>query len=349
MENQVAETKTLQAVINTISKEFEIVENSTINDEINNSLNHHKNVILFVVKELTEEIFLKTMLEDDFLKVNQLTSICGMPDTLTKEKTSKLIQKINKETESKAYCFLPTGIGAYSDNQKLYTRIVRQTTIDEKKLIVTYMNKLTKQALKRLNKDLEKVSEEIKNSLIILTGTNKENSLVPLVVINKKELTTQWKIRLARRTEYFEFRKLADQFQKLYRTSRKDLFPMGVTYLQTEFYNLCDGVNDTILLMYEQDDKVLGFIEGALTTTYGVREFNDHRIMTIKRLFVEENNRRQHIATRLYEQLCQYAKKRKCDRIEIEIYHFSEEAIKFITAIGMNILSLQYEKKIEKR
>lgn len=342
--------ETLTAVINSIVKEFEVPIEVVSNSEVDEYVSkQHNTIVLITIEELTEELFQMLIPEDTFLRENHIKDIQSSDTIITYQQLEQLATKINQESIYKSYCFLPTGLGAYDNREKLYTRIIRQTSIDEKKFIYAHIDKLEPEQLRKLNRELEKFSTELTNTLLIVTGISKTTTALPLIVVSKKELSTEWKIRPAERKEYFEFRKLADQFQKLYRTSRRDLFPTGVTYLQSEFYSLCEKFDDTLLLMYEQDNKVLGFIEGQLITTYGVREFNDHRIMKITRIFVDPSYRRQKIGTRLVEALCQQAKKRKCDRLETKIYHFSEDAIKFIESLGMNVLSLQYEKLLGKK
>lgn len=351
MENNIdGEQKTLTAIINSIIKEVEVPIKVVTNSKLDEYMNkHHNNIVLIAIKDLTEELFQTLIPENTFLKETHLSSIQSSSSIMEYKQIEQLAEKINKEAKCKSYCFLPTGLGAYDNRQKLYDRIIRQTSIDEKKIIFAYISKLEAEQIRKLNREIEKLCEELADTLLIITGISKEKVELPLLVVSKKTSPTDWKIRLADRKEYFEFRKLADQFQKLYRTSRKDLFPTGVTYLQTEFYSLCEQLNDSFLLMYEQDNKVIGFIEGQLVTTYGVREFNDHRIMRIVRLFVAPEYRRQKVGTRLVETLCQYAHKRKCDRLETKTYHFCEEAMRFMESLDMNILSVGYEKKLGKK
>ena len=43
------------------------------------------------------------------------------------------------------------------------------------------------------------------------------------------------------------------------------------------------------------------------------------------------------------------AKEEKCDRIEVQVYNFTPEAQSFMSALGLDILSYQYEFRVHKK
>ncbi len=177
-------------------------------------------------------------------------------------------------------------------------------------------------------------------------GLTEEEVLVPLITISQKDDPKNGIIREIEVKDYSKLRLLANSFQKIYYKNRKDIFIDVATYTQSEFFELSQKKNDSLCLVYEFDNEILGLIEAKFTNTSGQRFNNYESLLSIERLIVKEEFRRQKIATKLYEELLKYAKKRRVNRIIIKAYNFNDEAIKFLESINMKVLSYDYEIKL---
>lgn len=223
-------------------------------------------------------------------------------------------------------------------------QIVRQALQEDRKYIYVYIDDYD---IESLNKSLAEITEEMTNTLLLIIGINKEEST--LTIWKKKEIINDWIIRRPESNEYRTFSKMAKNFEKLYRTKRKDIFTSYVPYESIEFNSLCNPHQMRILLIYEQDKEMLGFIEAERINTIGSYRYTPARIIRIHRIFVVEHRRREKIGTRLYQAVLDFARKERYSRIEVQVYNFTPEAQAFFESFGLNILAYQYETPVSKK
>ena len=69
--------------------------------------------------------------------------------------------------------------------------------------------------------------------------------------------------------------------------------------------------------------------------------------MYIDDLCVDKNCRGKGIGKKLYSQVLQIGKEKNMDSIELMVWGFNKNAIKFYEKIGMNIKNLRFEQKIK--
>ena len=302
----------------------------------------YKTTIVFAVKDLTEEK-INSLSSSSFLRVNYLQNI--KTDNLDmNEYHERLIKRLNSEQEIKAYSFLPTGLGHYENKKELMNQILRQALQEDRKYIYVYIDDYD---IEKLNQSLETITEEITNAVLLVIGINKEEST--LTIWKKKEIINDWIIRRPESNEYRTFSKMAMKFEKIYRTKRKDIFTSYVPYESIEFNSLCNPHQMRILLIYEQDKEMLGFIEAERINTIGSYRYTPARIIRIHRIFVVEERRREKIGTRLYQAILDFARKERYSRIEVQIYNFTPEAQAFFESFGLKILAYQYETPVSKK
>ena len=302
----------------------------------------YKTTIVIAVKDLTEEK-INSLSSSSFLRVNYLQNI--KTDNLDmNEYHERLIKRLNSEQEIKAYSFLPTGLGHYENKKELMNQILRQALQEDRKYIYVYIDDYD---IEKINQSLETITEEITNAVLLVIGINKEEST--LTIWKKKEIINDWIIRRPESNEYRTFSKMAMKFEKIYRTKRKDIFTSYVPYESIEFNSLCNPHQMRILLIYEQDKEMLGFIEAERINTIGSYRYTPARIIRIHRIFVVEERRREKIGTRLYQAILDFARKERYSRIEVQIYNFTPEAQAFFESFGLKILAYQYETPVSKK
>ncbi len=67
------------------------------------------------------------------------------------------------------------------------------------------------------------------------------------------------------------------------------------------------------------------------------------KICFIESLGVKENYQHQSIGRKLYEYLKNEVKSKNIDAIELNVWGFNENAIRFYESLGMNIKNIKYE------
>ena len=302
----------------------------------------YKTTIVIAVQDLTEEK-INSLEESSFFRKNYQKNI-KTNDININEYHERLIKRLNSEQEIKAYSFLPTGLGHYESKKELMNQILRQALQEDRKYIYVYIDDYD---IENLNKSLATITEEMTNTLLLIIGINKAEST--LTIWKKKEIINDWIIRRPETNEYRTFSKMAKNFEKLYRTKRKDIFTSYVPYDSIEFNSLCNPHQLRILLIYEQDKEMLGFIEAERINTIGSYRYTPARIIRIHRIFVVEHRRREKIGTRLYQAILDFARKERYSRIEVQIYNFTPEAQAFFESFGLKILAYQYETPVSKK
>lgn len=73
----------------------------------------------------------------------------------------------------------------------------------------------------------------------------------------------------------------------------------------------------------------------------------DREILNISDICVDKDERRKGIGKKLYSQVLQIGKEKNMDSIELMVWGFNKNAIKFYEKIGMNIKNLRFEQKIK--
>ena len=73
----------------------------------------------------------------------------------------------------------------------------------------------------------------------------------------------------------------------------------------------------------------------------------DREILYISDICVDKDERRKGIGKKLYSKVLQIGKEKNMDSIELMVWGFNKNAIKFYEKIGMNIKNLRFEQKIK--
>lgn len=255
------------------------------------------------------------------------------------EETQKeIIKQLNEQEEIKAYSFLPTGLGCYQTIKELINRLIRQSTIKEKKYIYVEIN-----TVETIEKSIENLIKELKNTQLMILNQ------MTCYYWQQQEQQSTWKIRPPKENEYSKFIHMSKDYPTLYRKSRPDIFDIRVSYPKEEYNKLCNPHSLQILLVYEENNQLLGFIEGKIIYTDKLETLRGNRVMNIEKLFVVKEKRRQHIATKLYKEILAISQKEQCDRVTVTVYNFTSEAKKFFESQNLKVLSYQYEISVPKK
>lgn len=305
----------------------------------------YQNLIFLTIEGLN-----RTLLENisnNFLKKYFFKNIICTDKEVIKRQL-KIINKINqKQEEIKGYSFLPTGLGHYETKEDLFDQILRQVTIEEKKYIYAYLKITDKDNLELISEEIETMTNELKNTLLIIVGLDEFE--VPLIIWKQKEIKYSWQIRYPNENEYSKLAHLDKDLARYYYRKRKDIFNGNVSYNRTDFYQLCNPYQLRNLLLFEENEDILGFIDYEILEIDGMKTLETRRIMRINKVYVKEQARRKKIASRLYEEVWKKSIKEKCDSLEVQVYDFTLEAKLFFKSLGLNILSYQYEIKVDKK
>ena len=132
-----------------------------------------------------------------------------------------------------------------------------------------------------------------------------------------------------RRAEEIDIPRVKDlllQVLNVHYEGRKDIFKKGTT-----------KYTDAELIDIFKDDSRPVFV--AVNDN-----MHDMKTLYIDDLCVDESVRHQHIGTRLYEHVLDFAKCNGCYRVTLNVWSFNDKAISFYNKCGMEPLKVTMEK-----
>lgn len=151
-------------------------------------------------------------------------------------------------------------------------------------------------------------------------------------------------IRRAKEEDIPYLNKLLYQVHKVHHEVRPDLFKDGTKkYTDNELIAL---IHDDLkpIFVFEKNNEILGY-----AFCVHIEHINDNNLTDIKTLYiddlcVDENARGQHIGTKLYEYVLDYAKKQGYYEVTLNVWADNKNALKFYESIGLRIQKIGMEK-----
>lgn len=151
-------------------------------------------------------------------------------------------------------------------------------------------------------------------------------------------------IRLADTRDINEITELLLQVQKIHSDTRPDLFKDGgKKYDGLELEEIIKD-SQTPIFVYEQDNKVVGYVFCIITNHHDETSFCDFKTLYIDDLCVDSNYRSNGIGTALYKYVLDYAKDIGCYNVTLNVWQGNDAAMKFYKDIGMKIQKIGMEK-----
>jgi len=102
------------------------------------------------------------------------------------------------------------------------------------------------------------------------------------------------------------------------------------------------------IFIAEDGSKIIGYCIVNLKEIKNHQVFLDMINIEIEDIYVDEQNRKKGVGNKLFTETKKYAKKRDAEFIELSVWGFNQNAIKFYEHLGMNIRICRMELKMEK-
>ncbi len=153
-------------------------------------------------------------------------------------------------------------------------------------------------------------------------------------------------IRFAEAKDVTGILALLKQVGRVHHEGRPDIFRAGAQkYGASQILAMLPNSKTPILVAVE-DGKVLGYCFCQMKHYEHDPVMTDRRVLYIDDLCVDENCRGKGIGKALYEQVCRYAKMRKCDSITLNVWCCNENALKFYEALGLKPQKIGMEMEL---
>ncbi len=152
-------------------------------------------------------------------------------------------------------------------------------------------------------------------------------------------------IRDVKINDFDQVHRLLMQVHILHAKERSDIYkdtdPLTIEEFKKEILN-----EHNIYLVAEFENEIVGICFSKIKDVLNNSIMKDRRILHIEDICVDENKRKKGIGRKLYNELKKRAKEIKADSIELMVWKFNVDAIKFYENLGMNIKNLKFEQKI---
>ena len=147
-------------------------------------------------------------------------------------------------------------------------------------------------------------------------------------------------IRRAKESDLAGINNLLFQVNNVHADGRPDLFSHGgKKYNDEEVLEIINDDKRPIFVYLDENDQILGYVFCVYQNNYG-----DKITLYIDDLCVDENCRGQHVGTKLYNYVVDYAKENNIYHITLNVWCLNESAMKFYESCGLKPLKVMMEK-----
>ena len=151
-------------------------------------------------------------------------------------------------------------------------------------------------------------------------------------------------IREMNLNDYEDVRILVKQIHELHLSNRPDIYNDGESFPKEYFEKVLNDANN-LNYVYIENKKIVGVLIATIQHTNPLPIIKPRTFYFIENIVVDKNHRRKGIAKKLFSYLTLKAKENNIDSIELNVWSFNTEAIKFYESMGMNIKNIRMETK----
>lgn len=152
-------------------------------------------------------------------------------------------------------------------------------------------------------------------------------------------------IRKANKKDCEKLVSLIYQVHQLHYEHRPDIYIEGNPWKKEDLECMMKDKN-ILNLVYEEDNKIKGLLIAIQKNTKTNSITKERTIYFIDDIVVDNEFKRQGIGTKLYEYLINMAKENKVDAVELNVWAFNSDAVKFYESLGMSVKNMKLEKII---
>ena len=123
----------------------------------------------------------------------------------------------------------------------------------------------------------------------------------------------------------------------------KEDSPISMDAFKEELSNI-----NNMYLVAEKHEKIVGICFAEIKNIADSKIMKKRKILNIKEISVKENEQRQGIGKKLYEEISKWGQEQKIDSIELLVWKFNKKAIQFYESLNMEVKNIRFEQKLHK-
>lgn len=152
-------------------------------------------------------------------------------------------------------------------------------------------------------------------------------------------------IRRAKVEDFNQIYKLITQIHNLHLAKRNDIYKNVSPLTNEEFIEQLSDSNN-VYFVAEFNEEVIGICFAQIKNIKDNRIMNDRTFVNISSLCVDKRYQRQGIGSELYNAVVSFSNSHGIKNIELMVWNFNKNAIKFYESLGMSIKNLRFETKL---
>jgi len=143
--------------------------------------------------------------------------------------------------------------------------------------------------------------------------------------------------------DYEEVLKLFMEVQNLHYENRPDIYN-NEGFLTLDMFKDCLSNYDNLNYAYIKDNKIVGILLAKIKYVLASNFVKERKTCFIDNLAVAASYRRQGIGRNLYENLKKDLNNKNVKAIELNVWAFNKNALKFYEELGMKVKNMTYEE-----
>lgn len=146
----------------------------------------------------------------------------------------------------------------------------------------------------------------------------------------------EYTIRKAQKKDIEDIMRLLKQIAQLHYEGRPDLFKTNASKYSHEMVHFkIKNPDEYIVVAIDETDKVLGYIFCYFEIRKDHPVLKDRKVIYIDDFCVDQEKRELGIGSKLFTHIENYAKQTHCDAIELNVWVFNKEALRFYEKHGL--------------
>ena len=154
-------------------------------------------------------------------------------------------------------------------------------------------------------------------------------------------------IRKAKADDFEQVHELLMAVHNLHVKERGDIYKEDSPISMDAFKEELSNINN-MYLVAEKHEKIVGICFAEIKNIADSKIMKKRKILNIKEISVKENEQRQGIGKKLYEEISKWGQEQKIDSIELLVWKFNKKVIQFYESLNMEVKNIRFEQKLHK-
>ncbi|SHF32476.1 Acetyltransferase (GNAT) family protein [Thermoanaerobacter uzonensis DSM 18761] len=155
------------------------------------------------------------------------------------------------------------------------------------------------------------------------------------------------KIREAELNDYKSISTLVKEVHSLHVKNRPDVYvDVENPFTEERFKEILNDEKTRIFVVEDSNNEIIAYSIIEVMTTRNIPILKERKFVYIDDLCVSSNHRREGIGKKLFGYIVDYAKNSGYDALELTVWEFNSDAIKFYESLGMATRNRRMELKI---